>query len=181
MLPLAPVRQRTDSACSLWTNPPWRGDLPAPCSCLRLALSTFQFLIYPFAVFSRAVTVSKSTKKCRRAFTLLELLVVISIIAILLVAVIPAVTGLSKGSGRKGAVSNLMNALEQARSLALTSGSATYVVFADETTPDNYRCKAFIIFKEDKTTFVPTAVTRWYFPSDGDRVSAWKWLAESSN
>ena len=52
------------------------------------------------------------------AFTLLELLVVVGIVSLLLVAVIPAVTSLSKSSGGKAAVSNLMNALEQARSLA---------------------------------------------------------------
>jgi competence protein ComGC len=51
------------------------------------------------------------------AFTLLELLVVISL---LLVAVIPAVNSLSKSSGRKGAISNLTTVIEQARSLALS-------------------------------------------------------------
>jgi prepilin-type N-terminal cleavage/methylation domain-containing protein len=101
-----------------------------------------------------------------RAFTLLELLVVIGIISILLVAIIPAVTSLSKSSSGKAAVSNLMNALEQARALALTSGSATYVVFADQTTPDNYRCKAFIVFQEDKN-FLPVAVTKWHFLPTG--------------
>jgi prepilin-type N-terminal cleavage/methylation domain-containing protein len=99
------------------------------------------------------------------AFTLLELLIVIGIISLLLVAVIPAVTSLSKSSGGKSAVSGLMNSLEQARALALTSGSATYVVFADETTPEHYRCKAYIVF-QDKN-FVPAAVTKWNFLPTG--------------
>jgi type II secretory pathway pseudopilin PulG len=93
-------------------------------------------------------------------------MVVIAIISVMLVAVIPAVTSLSKSSGRKSAISNLMNALEQARSLALTSGSATYVVFADQSTPENYRCKAFIIFQDNKD-FYQTAVTKWHFLPTG--------------
>ncbi len=99
------------------------------------------------------------------AFTLLELLVVVGIISLLVVAVIPAVTSLSKSSGSKSAVSGLMNSLDQARALALTSGAATYVVFADQTTPENYRCRAYIVFQEKN--FVPTAVTKWNFLPTG--------------
>ena len=103
-----------------------------------------------------------------RAFTLVEILVVIVIISILLVAVIPAVNSLSKSSLGKAAVSNFMNAVEQARVLAITSGAATYIVFADETltstdatAPDKYRTKAYIVF-QDKN-FVPVAISKWYF------------------
>ncbi len=95
----------------------------------------------------------------------MELLVVIGIISLLLVAVIPAVNSLSKSSGGKSAVSGLMNSLEQARALALSSGSATYVVFADQTTPENYRCKAYIVFQEKN--FIATAVTKWNFLPTG--------------
>lgn len=101
------------------------------------------------------------------------MLVVIGVISILLVAVIPAVNSLSKSNGGKSAVSNFMNTVEQARALAINSGSATYVVFADETltstessTPDRYRAKAYIIFKEDKN-FAPVAVSKWYFLPTG--------------
>ena len=100
------------------------------------------------------------------------MLVVLGIISVLLVAVIPAVTSISKSSGSKSAVSNFMNAVEQARSLAITSGSATYVVFADESlnstesaAPDKYRAKAYIIFQEKN--FVPVAVSKWYFLPTG--------------
>jgi len=100
------------------------------------------------------------------------MLVVIVVISILLVAVIPAVNSISKSSGSKSAVSNFMNAVEQARALAINSGSATYVVFADETltstdatAPDRYRAKAYIIFQEK--SFVPVAVSKWYFLPTG--------------
>ncbi len=100
------------------------------------------------------------------------MLVVIVIISILLVVVIPAVNSLSKSSGGKSAVSNFMNVVEQARTLAITSGNATYLVFADETLtstittdPDKYRAKAYIVF-QDKD-FVPVAVSKWYFLPTG--------------
>lgn len=97
-----------------------------------------------------------------RAFTLLELMVVIAIIAIMLAAIVPAVNSLSKANGSKSAVSSVINALEQAKSLAVTSGSATYVVFADQSTPDRYRNKAFIVFQDDKN-FAQVPVTKWSF------------------
>ncbi len=102
----------------------------------------------------------------RTGFTLLELMIVIGIMTIMLVAIVPAVVSLSRSSGGKSAVSEVMNSVEQARSLALTSGSSTYVVFADKTTTDHYRCRAYSIFKDDKT-FKPVAVTGWYFLPTG--------------
>ena len=105
---------------------------------------------------------STSRANACRAFTLIELLVVMGIISLLLVAVIPAVTSLSKAHGQKAAISNVMNLFEQARSLAVSAGNATYIVFADEKTPESYRHKAYIVFKEDPTTFSPVAVTKWY-------------------
>src|SRR4051794_2310828 len=71
-----------------------------------------------------------------RAFTLIELLVAMGIVSLLLVAVVPAVTSLSKAHGGKAAISNVMGLFEQARSLAVSSGNATYVVFADQNTPE---------------------------------------------
>jgi prepilin-type N-terminal cleavage/methylation domain-containing protein len=102
-----------------------------------------------------------------QAFTLLELLVVMAIIAILLVALIPAI-GISKSSGRKGAVSNLLGALEQARAEAIKSGQATYVVFptfsagTSQTTVDRYNYKSFAIFEDDPANpTIPKQLTKW--------------------
>src|ERR1700693_2696656 len=84
-----------------------------------------------------AITSSKARMMCfpgsnssaHRGFTLLELLVVIGIISILLVAIVPAVNSLSKSSGRKAAVNNLLGAIEQARVQAIKDGQAAYLVF----------------------------------------------------
>ena len=93
------------------------------------------------------------------AFTLLELLVVIGIISILLVAIVPAVNSLSKSSGRKAALGNLLGAFEQARAQAIKDGQATYVVFPDQLpgTPDaamvqRYSYRSYAIFEDDAVT-----------------------------
>ncbi|MEP7015267.1 MAG: type II secretion system protein [Verrucomicrobiota bacterium] len=103
----------------------------------------------------------------RKGFTLLELLVVMGIIAILLVVVIPAVTSLSKSSGRKGAIGNLLGAIEQARAEAIKTGQATYVVFPTFTTGspaiiDRYNYKAYAVFTDDPASPVrPKQLTNW--------------------
>ena len=101
-----------------------------------------------------------------RGFTLLELLVVIGIISILLVAVIPAVTSLSKSSGRKGAISNLLGAIEQARALAIKDGKSAYVAFATGSLPSadlqrEYGYRAYAIFEDDATGNPNVQVTNW--------------------
>lgn len=100
-------------------------------------------------------------KRCYGAFTLIELMVVIGIIIIMLAAAWPAVNSLARSGGRKGAISNVINALEHARAVAVSTGRPTYVVFADQSMPENHRCKAFIVFHED-ANFTPRAVTKWY-------------------
>jgi prepilin-type N-terminal cleavage/methylation domain-containing protein len=60
-----------------------------------------------------------------RAFTLVEMLIVMIIMLIALGALIPAVTSLSKSNGRQAATSNLIGAIEQARAEAIKSGQPT--------------------------------------------------------
>jgi prepilin-type N-terminal cleavage/methylation domain-containing protein len=120
-----------------------------------------------------------SRPSSKDAFTLLELLVVIGIISVLLVAIVPAVNSLSKSSGRKAAVSNLLNALEKARSQAIKDGRSTYVAFAaqptdgstgitDKPTLDRYFYHSYAIFEDDPTdsTKPKVQVTPWrFFPT----------------
>jgi len=129
----------------------------------------------------------------------LELLVVIAIISVLLVAVIPAVTSLSKSSGRKGAISLMLGTLEQARSLAIKDGRNTYVVFPAEypagtaaTTDQNIVSRYFYhsvgIFEDDVDPTKPIVqVTEWKVLATGvslrsdisDSGSSSKWAGAS--
>lgn len=96
-----------------------------------------------------------------------------AIIAVLLVAIIPAVTSLSKASGRKGAISLLLGVFEQAHALAVKDGRATYVVFpaqypagtsatTDQTLIDRYFYHSVAIFEDDPDpTKQKVQVTEW--------------------
>src|SRR5947208_4957153 len=94
-------------------------------------------------------------------------MVVIGIIAIMLAVGIPAINSLSKSSGRKAALGNLLGALEQARSEAIKSGSATYLVFpdnipgADATMTDRYAYRGYAIFQDDPTNTIPQQLSNW--------------------
>lgn len=99
------------------------------------------------------------------AFTLLELLVVLGILAILLVAIVPAINSLSKSSGRKGAIGNLLGAIEQARAQAIRTGVATYLVLpgdigtTDPALTQRYSYRSYAIFEDDPTA--PKQLTPW--------------------
>ena len=85
----------------------------------------------------------------------------------MLVALSPAVSSLSRSSGRKGAVSNLLGAIEQARAQAIKDGRSTYVVFPTfnsgaQPTLDRYTYKAYAIFEDDPAApTVPKQLTNW--------------------
>jgi prepilin-type N-terminal cleavage/methylation domain-containing protein len=108
-----------------------------------------------------------SKHRSHPAFTLLELLVVMGILAIMLVAIIPVVSSLSKSSGRKAAISNLLGALEQARTYAITDGQATYLVFptqvgTDVATIQRYAYRSYAIFEDDPAgSGTPKQLTKW--------------------
>ena len=79
--------------------------------------------------FAPAFALAPALRGRLRAFTLVEMLVVLGMIVILLSVIVPAVTSLSKANGRKAAMANLLGGIEQARAEAIKSGQAAYVVF----------------------------------------------------
>jgi Tfp pilus assembly protein FimT len=67
--------------------------------------------------------------KSYAAFSLLELLVVVVIMCVMMSLLAPAVAGMTSPAGRKGAVTIVMNTLEQARVSAIETGRETVVLF----------------------------------------------------
>ena len=112
------------------------------------------------------------------------------IIGIMLVAIIPAVSSLSKSSGRKSGISNLTILVEQARSLALSDSRNTYVAFttalpsgALPTVIDDYSYRSYAVF-EDDALGAPHAiqVTKWQkLPPGISFRSAWRAKATSDS
>jgi prepilin-type N-terminal cleavage/methylation domain-containing protein len=93
------------------------------------------------------------------AFTLVEMLVVVSIILIVAVVALPAITSLSKSASRRSAVSLVMAALDQARAQAVAQSGKCFFVFANDDAklvfstgenqpPADYRYRAFAVFQE---------------------------------
>jgi prepilin-type N-terminal cleavage/methylation domain-containing protein len=64
-----------------------------------------------------------------RAFSLVEMLFVVAVIAILLTLLVPAIRGFASVGARKGAVTTVMNTLEQARIAAIEQGRDVLVLF----------------------------------------------------
>ena len=106
-----------------------------------------------------------------RAFTLIEMLVVLGMIVILLSALVPAVTSLSKANGRKAAMANLLGGIEQARAEAINTSQASYVVFPTfgagtaQGTLDRYNYKSYAIFEDNAAN-----------PGSVKQVTPWKAL-----
>jgi len=105
--------------------------------------------------FAPAFTLAPALRGRFRAFTLVEMLVVLGMIVILLSAIIPAVTSLSKANGRKAAMANLLGGIEQARAEAINTSQASYVVFptfgagTTQSTLDRYNYKSYAIFEDN--------------------------------
>src|SRR5438093_4104478 len=121
--------------------------------------------------FASAFRLAPALRGRLRAFTLVEMLVVLGILVILLSAVLPAVTSLSKANGRKAAMANLLGGIEQARAEAIKSSQATYVVFPTfgagtaQSTLDRYNYKSYAIFEDNAAN-----------PGSVKQVTPWKAL-----
>src|SRR5438046_5862845 len=121
--------------------------------------------------FAPAFTLVPARRGRFRAFTLIEMLVVLGMIVILLSALVPAVTSLSKANGRKAAMANLLGGIEQARAEAISTSPATYVVFptfgagAAQSTLDRYNYKSYAIFEDNEAN-----------PGSVKQVTPWKAL-----
>src|SRR5437762_14120919 len=118
--------------------------------------------------FASAFTLAPALRGRFRAFTLVEMLVVLGMIVILLSAVLPTVTSLSKANGRKAAMANLLGGIEQARAEAIKSGQAAYVVFPTfasgaQSTLDRYNFRSYAIFEDDAAN-----------PGSVKQLTAWK-------
>ena len=101
--------------------------------------------------------------KKHRAFSLLELLAVTAILALIAGLLAPALQGLTSPAGRKGAVTIVMNTLEQARVSAIETGREVVVVFwkkngTDGSQPDEQDAM-LILRKNDSEAWEP--ITRW--------------------
>src|SRR6266567_448737 len=94
----------------------------------------YTFAVFPrlhseFKVPSSSLNPQAST---RRAFTLIEMLVVMGIIAILMVLVAPAFTSLKSAGDVTGAAYTVKGALDQARTYAMANNTYTWVGFFEE-------------------------------------------------
>ncbi|MCS7008465.1 MAG: type II secretion system GspH family protein [Chthoniobacterales bacterium] len=71
-----------------------------------------------------------------RAFSLLELLVVVAIISLMAAMLLPAVEGFSGTASRRGAVNIVMNTIDQARIAALEEGRNVHVILSANQSPE---------------------------------------------
>lgn len=92
-------------------------------------------------------------------FSLIEMLAVMAVIAVMMSLMAPAIRGFSDTAGRRGAVSVVMNTLEQARVAALESGNDVYVVLCRQATPNEDRM--MVLRETEAGTGKYDQLTRW--------------------
>jgi len=102
--------------------------------------------------------------KSYAAFSLLELLVVVVIMCVMMSLLAPAVAGMTSPAGRKGAVTIVMNTLEQARVSAIETGRETVVLFWKKngvagTQPDEQDAVMVLRKSQDDTAW--ESISRW--------------------
>lgn len=98
-----------------------------------------------------------------RGFSLVELLVVVAILSLLISLMGPIVEGMASPSGRKGAVTIVMNTLEQARASAIQRGRDVVVVFwkKNGTTAQFDEQDAMIVLQRNEGDNDWEPVSRW--------------------
>ncbi len=100
-----------------------------------------------------------SRSEPRRAFSLIELLLVVALIAILSLLAVPAFISISRGSGMKQAINGVSDALEMARTDAMASSTWIWVGLADGTADNPSQTPQIVIARvasRDGTTNTDT-------------------------
>lgn len=98
-----------------------------------------------------------------RAFSLVEMLVVILLVSILMTLMVPAVNALLGISGPRGGVNSLASAIDNAKLAAMENGATVYLAFPTSSTNSENAYSHMIIFREQKPgdTRPFTALSRW--------------------
>ncbi len=109
--------------------------------------------LHPVAGFAASgpsdVAPTPLARRNNAGFSLIELLAVMAIIILMMSLLLPSLAGWGSVAGRRGAVTIVMNTLEQARVAALESGQTVYVGFANENHPNpEMRYSSFFVFRD---------------------------------
>jgi prepilin-type N-terminal cleavage/methylation domain-containing protein len=104
---------------------------------------------------------NKATKS--KAFTLVEMLIVLLLISILMTLMVPAVNALLGISGPRGGVNSLAAAIDNAKLAAMENGVVVYLAFPTSSSKLDNAYSHMIIFREAKPgdTRPFTALSRW--------------------